>query len=85
MKAIFLIPLENGSPTWPQMDGDSGPRVAYVDPITGQRKGSCSCIGQVPNTSTCLGLIETSDAQMLLIRADPRWEWVEEVPDAQSI
>jgi hypothetical protein len=69
--AIFVVPLR----------GD-GPDI----PITELSDGY-SCIGNVPSApgaKTCMVRVWLSDEQLVAMKANPRYFWVEDVTNGQS-
>ena len=67
---IFVVPIENNSPVWPNHDNADGARVI----------NSCSVVGQGPIIGTWLGRIETvTDADMTALKSDARFLFVEDV------
>lgn len=82
MRVNYIVKIINNSPVWPpSVDDKGGAQYFYPGGL-----GCCSLIGQGPIVGTMLGQIDTSPANHLLIQADMnnRWEFVEEVQDAQA-
>lgn len=72
MRAIFVVPLENGSPALPEL----------TDWVNGQaRDGSgFSCLGDVPRAGTALVLVDSSEAVIDDMANDSRYLFVEDAP-----
>lgn len=69
--AIFIVPIVNGSP-------DLAMEQLYYD-NAGKLAGGYSCIGQVPNATTCLVRVYASDDQLDTLAEDDRYLFVEDV------
>lgn len=77
MKCNYIAKIENNSPVWPPtVDEKGGAQYFYPEGL-----GVCSAIGQIPNTSTMLGQIDTSPANHVKIQADGRWEYIETIEE----
>lgn len=71
--AIFCVPFVGGSPALPPMESFDG-RLALG---AGEGSGWC-CIGHIPQTTTCLVRVTTSQAVLDAMKASDEYLWIED-------
>ena len=88
MISIFVAPLDaQSNPIVPPQDlqpGDTGYALAYTD-AEGLRHGGWSLIGRHPFAPTVLIRVDSTDASIAAMKADSRFLFVEDAPDAPAI
>jgi len=80
MKAIFLTDLLNGVPVLPPFEDESGYRLYFHD--GGVLHGGYSMVGE-PEGDRVRVQVEASAETIGKMKADPRFEWVEDVEGEQ--
>lgn len=76
--AIFCVPIENNNPVLPPMS-DPGDGSIYL--AHGEGHGY-SCVGLVPNTTTCLVRVYTDQAVIEAMALDNTYIFIEQVEAA---
>lgn len=85
MKALFLCDFQHGYPVLPPMEADTPGAVQLHFTEGGILKGGYSMVGLVPQATSAIVQIEASDAAIVMMAADPRYLFLEEVVDAPTI
>ncbi|MFA6305705.1 MAG: hypothetical protein WC651_03175 [Candidatus Gracilibacteria bacterium] len=76
--AIFVVPWAPGGPQLPPMESGDGYQLHYTD-AGGVLRGGYSCIGHVPQATTCLVRVYASSDVLDMMAADPAYLFVEDV------